>query len=80
VGTPATTPGEGLPGARAAYDNRHTVVVAVPPTPRIVAGQLPAADMRLVADWLRLNEAVLVDYWEGTIGMVEFARRLQRLP
>jgi len=36
--------------------------------------------MRLVADWLRLNEAVLVDYWEGTIGTVEFARRLQRLP
>ena len=65
-------------GPRMTIDD--TVVVAVRPTPRLVAGQLSPADMRLVADWLRLNEAALVDYWEGTIGTVELARRLRRLP
>lgn len=65
-------------GPRMTIDD--TVVVAVRPTPRLVAGRLSLADMRLVADWLRLNEAALVDYWEGTIGTVELARRLQRLP
>jgi hypothetical protein len=65
-------------GPRMTIDD--TAEVAVRPAPRLVAGQLSPEDMRVVADWLRLNEAALVDYWEVTIGTVEFAGRLQRLP
>ena len=65
-------------GARMTIDN--TAVVAIRPTPRLVEGQLSPLDMNVVNDWLRLNEAALVDYWEGTIGTVELARRLRPLP
>ena len=30
------------------------------------------ADVRSVADWIRLNEAALVDYWEYRISAVQF--------
>jgi hypothetical protein len=43
----------------------NTATVAVRPTPRLIAGQLSAADMQVVSDWIRLNEAALVDYWDG---------------
>jgi hypothetical protein len=65
-------------GPRMTIDN--TAVVAIRPTPRLVEGQLSPADMKVVTDWLRLHETALVDYWEGTIGTVELARRLQPLP
>jgi hypothetical protein len=58
----------------------NTAVVAVRPTPPIVAGQLSAADLRAVSDWIRLNEAAIVAHWEGQISAVEFGRRMQRLP
>ena len=54
--------------------------VAVRPVPRLVAGQLSPADLRAVSDWIRLNEAVLVDYWDGRIYTDELIQRLQRLP
>ncbi len=54
--------------------------VAVRPTPRLVAGQLSPADLRAVSDWIRLNEAALVDHWEYRISAAEFVRRMQRLP
>ena len=65
-------------GPRMTIDN--TAVVAIRPMPRLVEGQLSRADMKVVTDWLRLNETALVDYREGTIGTVELARRLQPLP
>jgi hypothetical protein len=65
-------------GARMTIDN--TAVVAIRPTPRLVEGQLSPLDMNVVNDWLRLNEAALVDYWEGTIGTVELARRQRPQP
>jgi hypothetical protein len=43
----------------------------------LVGGQLSAADLRAVSDWVRLNEAVIVDYWEGTIGTGELIRQLR---
>jgi hypothetical protein len=55
-------------------------VVAVRPTPRLVGGHLSPADLRPVGDWIRLNEAVLIDYWEEQIYTDELLRRLQRLP
>jgi hypothetical protein len=58
----------------------NTATVAVRPTPRLIAGQLSAADVQAVSEWIRLNEAALVDYWDGRIYTDELIQRLQRLP
>lgn len=55
-----------------------TATVTVRPTQRLVAGSLTAADLRLVSEWIRLNEAVIVDYWDGAIGTGELMRRLRK--
>jgi len=57
----------------------NTASVAVRPTPHLVAGQLSAADMRAVSEWIRLNEAVIVGYWDGTIDTGELIQKLQPL-
>jgi hypothetical protein len=46
----------------------------------LVTGHLSAADFRAVSDWIRLNEAVLIDYWEDRIFTDELLARLRRLP
>ena len=56
-----------------------TASVAVRPAPRLVAGRLPPHDLQAVSRWITLNEAVIVDYWQGAIGTVELIRRLQPL-
>jgi hypothetical protein len=61
-------------------DPTNLAVVGVRPTPWLVTGHLPPADLRLVSDWVRLNEATLVDYWNFTIDTDEFLARLQKLP
>ena len=61
-------------------DPGDLAVVAVRPTPQLVAGHLSPADLRAVSNWIRLNEAVLIDYWEERIYTDELLRRLQRLP
>jgi hypothetical protein len=58
----------------------NLATVAVRPQPRLVSGHLSAADLRAVSDWIKLNEAALVDYWDYNISGVEFGRRMQRLP
>jgi hypothetical protein len=50
----------------------------VRPAPHLVAGQLSAADLRAVSEWIRLNEAVIVGYWDGTIDTGELIQRLHR--
>jgi hypothetical protein len=35
------------------------------------------ADVRSVADWIRLNEAALVDYWEYRISTAQFIRHCE---
>jgi len=60
-----------------------TVSVAVRPQPRLVRDQqssLTAADLALVYDWIRLNEATIIAYWDGTIDTVEMVQQLRRLP
>jgi hypothetical protein len=58
----------------------NLAVVAVRPAPRLVAGNLSPADLRAVSDWIRLNEAALVDYWEYRISTAQFVQRLRRNP
>jgi hypothetical protein len=58
----------------------NLATVAVRPASRLVAGQLSAADLQLVSQWIALNESALVDYWEYRISTPEFIRRLQKVP
>jgi hypothetical protein len=53
--------------------------VAVRPAPQLVAGQLSAAEMQAISDWIRLNEAVLVAYWDSQIDTAELIQRLRPL-
>jgi len=61
-------------------DYTNLATVAVRPVPRLVVGQLSAADLAAVSDWIGLNEAVILDYWESRIYTDEMIARLQRLP
>jgi hypothetical protein len=61
-------------------DPGNLAVVAIRPHPHFVAGRLSAADLRLVSQWLALNEAAVPDHWNGVIDGVELAQRLKRLP
>jgi hypothetical protein len=64
-------------GPRVQYANMATV--AVRPAPRLVAGQLSAADLQAVSEWIRLNEAALVAYWDSQIDTAEAIQRLRPL-
>jgi hypothetical protein len=61
-------------------DPYNLASVAVWPVPHLVAGQLSASDLRLVGAWIRLNEAVLIDYWENHVSTPELLARLHSLP
>ena len=64
-------------GARVQHADMATV--AVRPAPRLVAGQLSAADLQAVSGWIRLNEAALVAYWDQQIDTAELIQRLRPL-
>jgi hypothetical protein len=44
-----------------------------------VAGQPPAADLQAVSEWIRLNEAALVAYWDCQIDTAELIQWLRPL-
>jgi len=56
-----------------------TAVVALRPTAHLVAGRLSAEDQRLVFEWLRLNEAVVIGYWDGDLDTAELIQKLKPL-
>jgi len=58
----------------------NTASVAVRPAPHLVAGQLSAADLRAASDWIRLNEATIIGYWDGMIDTGELIQQLRPLP
>jgi hypothetical protein len=58
----------------------NTASVAVRPQPHLASGRLSSADLAVVGDWIRLNEAVLIDYWEERIFTDELLSRLRKLP
>ena len=60
-------------------DIGHTAVVGIRPTPRLIEGDLPPADLDLVSRWITLNEAALIDFWNETIDSVELGTRLRKL-
>ena len=58
----------------------NTAVVGVPPTPRVIAGQLSPADTPAVFQWVALNTDVLVAYWDGQIVTARMIQGLKPLP
>src|ERR1700723_3099855 len=57
----------------------NTAVVGVRPSPPLVAGRLSPDDERKVADWVTLNTAAIVSYWDGDIDTLELVQPLKRL-
>src|SRR5438105_8764394 len=58
----------------------NTAVVGVRPNPHAVAGDLAPDDRRAVFEWVSLNTAALVAYWEGRIDTIELGQLLKRIP
>jgi len=58
----------------------HTATVGVRPTPHVLAGHLSPDDRRAVFEWVSLNTAALVAYWEGRIDTIELGQLLKRIP
>jgi len=54
-------------------------VVAVRPQPRVVTGRLLSTDEQAVFARVTLNEAALVDYWDGRVDTAGLVGRLQRI-
>ncbi len=57
----------------------NTAVVGVRPSPRMIAGQLAPDDERAVFQWIGLNAAALVAYWDGQIDTVQLGQILRSL-
>jgi hypothetical protein len=57
----------------------NTAVIAVRPSPRVIAGRLSADDERAVFQWISLNEVALVAYWNCQIDTIQFGALLRRL-
>jgi hypothetical protein len=55
----------------------NTAVVSVRPSPHLIAGRLSPDDQRAVFEWVSLNAAALVAYWEGQIDTIELGQRLR---
>jgi hypothetical protein len=60
-------------------DPSHTAVFGIRPSPSLISGYLSAADQRVVSDGIRLNEAAIVEYWDGVIDTAELFGRLKRV-
>jgi hypothetical protein len=58
----------------------NTAVVGVPPSPRVIAGQLSPDDEQAVFQWISLNAAALIAYWEGQIDTVQLGQILKPVP
>ena len=77
---PPRRPDQGKRGAWRNIRFGQWAIVAARPFPRLVLGRLSPSDFAAVSDWIRLNEAALVDYWNYQLLTDEFVRRLRRLP
>ena len=54
-------------------------VVGIRPEPRLLEGDLPAAEFGAVAAWIALNREALIGYWDGALDTVELVQALRRL-
>jgi hypothetical protein len=58
----------------------NTAIVGVRPVPHTIAGRLSRGDERVVFEWISLNTAAIVEYWDGRIDTIELGQLLKRLP
>ena len=58
----------------------NTAVVGVSPASHVIAGQLSPDDQRVVFEWISLNTAAIVEYWDGGIDTIELGQSLKPLP
>ena len=65
------------PGDRMDLD--ETAIVALRPSPALLHGELPSKHLEPVLRWAALNEAALLDYWDGKIDTADLIGRLQRI-
>src|SRR5713101_2301758 len=59
---------------------RNTAFVGVRPSPHIIAGSLSPDDEKAVSQWISLNTAALLAYWEGEIDTAHLVHALKALP
>ena len=63
-------------GDRGRWANSASITVR--PDQRLI-GQLDADDFRRAAEWIRLNQDVILEYWDGTLDDIgDVLPRLQR--
>ena len=58
----------------------NTAIIGVRPNPYLIAGHLSPDDQRAVFEWVSLNTAAIVDYWDGRIDTIELGQLLKRIP
>jgi len=58
----------------------NTAVVAVRPSPRMIAGRLLPEDERVVFEWVSLNSDALVAYRDGQIDTIQLGHFLKSVP
>jgi hypothetical protein len=57
----------------------NTAVVGVRPSPHMIAGSLSPEDEKVVFQWISMNEAALIKYWEGEIDTIQLGHALKAL-
>jgi len=58
---------------------REMATMSVRPEPRLLHGALSREEEQLIARWIKLNAAALIDYWNETIDTEDLLARLQRV-
>ncbi|MBV8451259.1 MAG: hypothetical protein JOZ29_03180 [Deltaproteobacteria bacterium] len=57
----------------------NTAVVGVRPSPHMITGNLSPDNEKAVFQWISLNEAALLAYWEGEIDTIQLGHALKAL-
>jgi hypothetical protein len=57
----------------------NTAVVGVRPAPHLIAGHLSPDDQPDVFEWVSLNTAAIVEYWDGRIDTIELGQLLKQV-
>lgn len=83
----ASPRGRARHAARLKVNKRHgprmtvsnTAVVGISPVPHLVADRLTPHDQIAVFQWVLLNSAALIDYWNGKTSTTEFVQCLEKV-
>jgi hypothetical protein len=66
-----------VPGDRMVI--RGSTVVGIRPTPTVLEGDIGASEFRAVAQWIDMNQEVLIAYRNGAIDTAELIQQLKRI-